>query len=36
VLERATVVDTAGQPVDLNEVTTTDVASDLFEGHDHS
>ncbi|HEV7172016.1 trigger factor [Pedococcus sp.] len=35
VLERATVVDTAGQPVDLNEVTTTDVASELFEGHDH-
>jgi trigger factor len=35
VLERATVVDTAGQPVDLNEVTTTDVASELFDGHDH-
>lgn len=35
VLERATVVDTAGQPVDLNEVTATDVASELFEGHDH-
>ena len=43
VLEQAKVVDTAGQPVDLNEVTATDVASQLFdgrregdhEGHDH-
>jgi trigger factor len=39
VLEKATVVDTAGQKVDLNEVTSTDVASQLFEGghegHDH-
>ncbi|QGN56889.1 trigger factor [Nostocoides sp. HKS02] len=39
VLERATVVDTAGQVIDLNEVTATDVASQLFEGdhegHDH-
>ncbi len=32
VLEQAKVVDTAGQPVDLNEVTATDVASQLFEG----
>lgn len=40
VLEKATVVDTAGQKVDLNEVTSTDVASQLFEGghegHDHA
>ena len=40
VLEKATVVDTAGQPVDLNEVSTTDVASQVFqgghEGHDHA
>ncbi|TPG19453.1 trigger factor [Pedococcus bigeumensis] len=43
VLEQAKVVDTAGNPVDLNEVTATDVASQLFtgdtegghEGHDH-
>lgn len=38
VLEQAKVVDTAGQAVDLNEVTATDVASQLFEGgseHDH-
>ena len=39
VLEKATVVDTAGQPVDLNEVSTTDIASQVFEGghegHDH-
>jgi trigger factor len=35
VLERATVVDTAGAPVDLNEITSTDVASELYEGHDH-
>jgi trigger factor len=39
VLEKATVVDTAGQPVDLTEVTATDVASQLVEGghegHDH-
>jgi trigger factor len=39
VLEKANVVDTAGQKVDLNEVTSTDVASQLFEGghegHDH-
>jgi trigger factor len=44
VLEQATVVDTAGQPVDLSQVTATDVASQLFEGdldtdhegHDHA
>jgi trigger factor len=39
VLEQATVVDTAGNPVDLTEVTATDVASELFEGdveHDHA
>jgi trigger factor len=38
VLEQATVVDTAGNPVDLNEVTATDVASQLFDAddeHDH-
>jgi len=42
VLEQAKVVDTAGNAVDLNEVTATDVASQLFDGgegdhagHDH-
>jgi trigger factor len=36
VLEQAKVVDTAGNEVDLNEVTATDVASQVFEGaHDH-
>jgi trigger factor len=41
VLEKANVVDTAGNTVDLNEVTATDVASQVFEGgndheHDHA
>jgi trigger factor len=41
VLEKANVVDTAGNAVDLNEVTATDVASQVFEGgndheHDHA
>jgi trigger factor len=42
VLEKATVVDTAGTEIDLNEVTATDVASQLVEddgdheGHDHA
>ena len=41
VLEKATVVDTSGATVDLNELTATDVASQLVEGeqdhegHDH-
>ena len=38
VLEKATVVDTTGAEIDLNEVTATDVASQLVEGdveHDH-
>jgi trigger factor len=36
VLEHATVVDTAGNPVDLTDVTATEVASEVFEGvHDH-
>jgi trigger factor len=36
VLEKATVVDTTGAPVDLNEITATDLASQLVEGeHDH-
>ena len=34
VLEKANVVDTAGNKVDLNEVTATDVASHLVEGGD--
>ncbi|GAB3447833.1 trigger factor [Phycicoccus ginsengisoli] len=34
VLEKATVVDTAGTQIDLNEVTATDVASELVEGDD--
>ena len=41
VLEKAKVVDTAGTEIDLNEVTATDVASQLVEdadheGHDHA
>ena len=43
VLEKATVVDTTGAQIDLNEVTATDVASQLVEdadgdheGHDHA